>query len=484
MKQSRRLFLLILFIVFISIIIAIPKSLPISLNFSGREIKLNLARPPIDLKIGDTQFVRDFDIKKGLDLQGGMQVTLSADMSNIEEVDRLTALDSVQTVISRRVDLYGVSESSIKTSVVGSDYRLIIELPGINNPGEALDLIGQTAKLEFATPIYQSDPASPSAEEKLVDFSATDLTGADLKTAKVTYETDDRSPAVAIEFKDSGKEKFANLTKEYLNEPLAIILDNQVISAPVVQTIITNGQAIISGKFSSKEAKFLATQLNAGALPVSVKVISQKNIPATLGEDSVRRSLIAGAVGLSMVVLFMSLYYGRLGIIASVGLFIYGLITIAIYKLIPVTLTLPGIAGFILSVGMAVDSNILIFERFKEEIRANRDWRLALELSFGRAWDSIRDANISTIMTGLILFNPLNWNFLNTSGMVRGFALTLILGILISLFTGIVVTRTLLRLFYRGPRPTSTLKVKDERSTNDYSSLARNLPSSQAGEVS
>jgi preprotein translocase subunit SecD len=449
MKRSRRLFILILVIILVAIVIDIPKSLPVNLNIAGREIKFNLARPPIDIKMGDSQFVRDFDIKKGLDLQGGMQVTLSADMSQISAEDRLTALDSVQTVISKRVDLYGVSESSIKTSVIGSDYRLVIELPGVSNPKEALDLIGQTAKLEFASPVYQSDPASPSAEPKLVDFSATDLTGADLKSAKVTFETQDRSPAVAVEFKDSGRDKFATLTKEFLEKPIAIILDDQIISAPVVQTEITNGQAVITGKFSAKEAKFLATQLNAGALPVSVSVISQKNIPATLGEDSVRRSLIAGGIGLSMVVLFMSLYYGRLGIIASVGLFIYGLITLAIYKLIPITLTLPGIAGFILSVGMAVDSNILIFERFKEEIRANRDWRVALELSFGRAWDSIRDANISTIMTGLILFNPLNWNFLNTSGMVRGFALTLVLGILISLFTGIVVTRTLLRLFYR-----------------------------------
>jgi len=448
MKRKWSLFYAIVFIVFLAIVIDIPQNLSLNLKISGREIKLNLSRPPINIKFGDQVFYRDFNIKKGLDLQGGMQVVLSADMSNINSQDRQTALDSARSIISRRVDMYGVSESSIKTSVVDSDYRIIVELPGVSNPGEALDLIGQTAKLEFATPVYESDPASPSAVPQLVDFQSVDLTGADLKSANVTFETEDRSPAVSIEFKDAGKDKFANLTKEFLDKPLAIILDNQIISAPVVQTEITTGQAIITGKFTTKEAKFLATQLNAGALPVSVSVISQKNIPATLGADSVKSSLTAGGIGLLMVVFFMSAYYGHLGIIASVGLVIYGLITLAIYKLIPVTLTLPGIAGFLLSVGMAVDSNILIFERYKEEIRAKREWRVALELAFGRAWDSIRDANISTLMTGLVLFNPLSWNFLNTSGMVRGFALTLILGIIISLFTGIIVTRTLLRLFY------------------------------------
>lgn len=219
---------------------------------------------------------------------------------------------------------------------------------------------------------------------------------------------------------------------------------------PTVQVEITDGNAQITGKFTTEEAKALAVQLNAGALPVPVSVLSQKNIPATLGADSIKKSITAGAIGLSMVIFFMIAYYGRLGLIASIGLFIYGIITLALYKLIPVVLSLPGIAGFILSVGMAVDSNILIFERYKEEIRGGRSWQVALELAFGRAWNSIKDANAATILTGIILFNPLDWNFLNTSGSVRGFALTLVLGILISLFTGLVVTRNFLRLFYKG----------------------------------
>jgi preprotein translocase subunit SecD len=373
-------------------------------------------------------------------------------MSKIESSKRELAMESVRNVISRRVDLYGVTEASVKTSKVGEEYRLIVELPGVERPQEALNLIGQTAKLIFATPVYMKNEASPSAEPELVDFAPTDLTGQDLESAEVTYDTQDRSPGVSLKFKDSGRDKFAKITKDYLDKPVAITLDNSILSAPTVQSEILNGQAIITGRFTTEDAKFLATQLNAGALPVPISVISQQNISATLGSDSLTKSLYAGGVGLAIVVAFMTLYYGWLGFIAVVGLLIYAIITATLYKLIPVALTLPGIAGFILSVGMAVDSNILIFERYREEIRGGRHWSAALELGFGRAWSSIKDANLATIITGIILFNPLNWSFLNSSGSVRGFALTLILGVLVSLFTGIVVTRTLLRIFYHGPR--------------------------------
>ena len=284
----------------------------------------------------------------------------------------------------------------------------------------------------------------------MVNFVPSDLTGKDLLSAAVTFETQDRQPAVSLKFKDSGKDKFAKLTKEFLGKPLAILLDNSLLSAPTVQAEIVSGDAIISGSFTLDEAKFLATQLNAGALPVPVRILSQKVISATLGENSIRQSVLAGGIGLAIVAAFMILYYGWLGVIAVIGLLVYGLITATLYRLIPVTLTLPGVAGFLLSIGMAVDSNILVFERYREEIRAGRSWPVALELGFGRAWNSIKDANLATIITGLILFNPLDWSFLNASGAVRGFALTLLLGIFISLFTGIVVTRTLLRFFYHG----------------------------------
>ena len=253
---------------------------------------------------------------------------------------------------------------------------------------------------------------------------------------------------VSLEFSKEGAEKFARLTEKNVGKPLAILLDGVPISAPIVQEVITGGQAQISGNFSLDEAKNLAIQLNAGALPVSIKLVEERTVGASLGAESVKASIRAGLIGLSMVLLFMIAAYGRLGLVANIALIIFGILTLALYKLIPVVLTLPGIAGFLLSVGMAVDANILIFERFKEEKR-HRDFANALEVSFGRAWDSIRDANIATLVTAFILANPLDLSFLHTSGPVRGFAVTLALGIGISLFTGIVVSRNLLRVFIR-----------------------------------
>lgn len=449
MQRSRRLFLFIVFLTVLSIFTALPRQLKIDTQILGKKVKIDRVLPGLSF----FGFERDLELKQGLDIKGGTQVVLEADMSQIEPDDRSTALESARNIISRRVDLYGVAEAGIKTSVNQDQYRLVVELPGIDQPQEALDLIGQTARLEFATPVFDPN-ATSSAEAQIIGFSATDLTGADLRLSQVTFETQDRQPAVSLKFRDEGKDKFAQLTREYLNYPLAITLDGDIVTTPVVQTEILTGEAIITGDFSLEEAQQLAIQLNAGALPVPIKVLSQKNVPATLGQQAVTQSLTAGGIGLALVIMFMSVYYGWLGIIASFGLILYGLFTLALYKLIPVTITIPGIAGFLLSVGMAVDSNILIFERYKEEIRAGRRWRVALELGFGRAWDSIKDANIATLITGTILFNPLDFNFLNTSGAVRGFALTLILGIFISLFTGIVVTRTFLRLFYH-PREKS-----------------------------
>lgn len=437
LQKPHKVFIFICAITLISLYIVLPSKI------------FGLSLPRLNFKIGSLDLSKEIELKQGLDIKGGLQVTLAADMKDIPGEDRLTALESAKNVIGRRIDLFGVSESSIKTAVSGNDYRVILELPGVTDPQQALDLIGQTAQMEFALPVFT--PGKTATEEaSLTGFTPTDLTGADLAKAQVTFETEDRQPAVSLTFKDSGKTKFAKLTKENLDKPIAILLDGYPITMPTVQVEITDGNAQITGNFTTEEAKALAVQLNAGALPVPVSILSQKNIPATLGAESIQKSIIAGVIGLATVIIFMIGNYGWMGLIASIGLVLYGLYTLALYKIIPVTLSLPGIAGFLLSVGMAVDSNILIFERYKEEIRAGRSWKVALELAFGRAWDSIKDANTATIITGFILFNPLDWNFLNTSGSVRGFALTLILGIFISLFTGIVVTRNLLRLFYRG----------------------------------
>ncbi|MEK7065361.1 MAG: protein translocase subunit SecD, partial [Patescibacteria group bacterium] len=377
-------------------------------------------------------------------------VVLSADMKDIAENERGDALESAREVIDRRINFFGVSEPTVQTARSGGEYRIIVEMPGVTNSAEAIATIGQTARLEFRefTQIPQASAAAftiPTVETTV----PVDISGSDLKKATVTFGSQTGEPQVAIEFTADGATKFGDVTTRLVGKPLAIFLDDFPITWPTVQTAITDGQAVISGGFSQDQARQLAIQLNAGALPVPVSVIEQRSVGPTLGADSVAKSIQAGVIGLVVVAGFMIAKYGRLGLLADGALVLYGLLTFALYRIIPVTLTLPGITGFLLSIGMAVDSNILIFERFNEEKRSGKPWYIAIETAFGKAWDSIRDANVTTILTCIILYNPGNWQFLPTSGLVRGFALTLFLGVLISLFTGIVVTRTLIRVLYK-----------------------------------
>lgn len=439
MKLKRNLF--IISIIFaLSLVVAAPKEYPVNFSLFGRNINFVISSPT--LTIGSWQ--RDLKIKLGLDLQGGTEVILQADMSEIAETDKSDALNSVREVIARRVDLYGVTEASVKTITSGGEYRLSVALPGIDNPDEALALIGSTAKLDF-----RELPKDATDSATYADFIPTGLSGSDLNRASVSFNQESGSPEVGLQFSEEGGKKFATITERNIGKPLAIFLDEYPLSAPVVQTKIEGGTAVINGTYTLEEVKNLVLTLNAGALPVPVSILKQQNISPTLGEGSVQASLVAGGVGLVLVALFMILNYGSLGFVASLGLVFYGLVTLAIYKIIPVTLTLPGLAGFILSIGMAVDSNILIFERMKEEQRKGSDFASSMELGFGKAWDAIKDANIATLMTTFILYNPLEWSFLNSSGMVRGFALTLFLGIATSLFTGMFVTRNLLRAFIK-----------------------------------
>ena len=389
------------------------------------------------------------EIKLGLDLAGGSQLVFEADTSKISSDKKNSSLESLRNVIERRVNLFGISEPNVQTSNFEGKDRIVVELPGINDTKEAQALIGKTAQLVFAEVIEipGKDGATPSASLK-----PTDLTGADLAESGVDFDQNTGKPAVSLTFTKEGGDKFAKITGDNVGKPVAIILDNEVVSAPNVQEKIVGGTAQITGSFTLDEAKKLSIQLNAGALPVPVRVVEERTIGATLGAESISKSIVAGLVGLGMVMLFMIISYKGLGLVADIGLIVFGVITLALYKLIPVVLTLPGIAGFLLSVGMAVDSNILIFERFKEEKDKHSTISDALEVSFGRAWDSIRDANIATLLTAFILANPLDWNFLHTSGPVRGFAITLALGIAISLFTGIIVSRNLLRLFVKERR--------------------------------
>lgn len=434
MRLKRNLFLIVL-LISVSLIIDAPKNYPVNFNLFGKNIAFNISSPKLD--IGN--FHRDLVIKQGLDLQGGTEVTLEADMSGVETQDRQDALDSAKEVIARRVDLYGVSEPSIKTVVSHDSYRISVALPGVSNPDEALNLIGQTASLDF----YELPIATDSP--KYSDLKPTGLTGKDLKKSSVSFDSQTGKPQISLQFTSEGGKKFGEITSRNIGKPVWIMLDGQVLTYPTVQQAITDGNAVINGQYTVEEAKNMVITLNAGALPIPIKIIKQQNIAPTLGADSIKSSIKAGSVGLGLVALFMILNYGWLGFLADLGLLVYGLLTLAVYKIVPITITLPGLAGFILSIGMAVDSNILVFERMKEESRKGNDFLGSMELGFGKAWDSIKDANIATLITTFVLFNPFDWTFLNSSGMVRGFALTLFLGIAISLFTGIFVTRNLLR---------------------------------------
>ncbi len=442
MKNHRWLIWFIVVLSLVSAYIDLPGKFRLNFKIGNFKVDKEVTRPGLDIKLGKLHLFRSFDIKQGIDLAGGTHLVFQADMSKISIENRDSAIEAAKNNIERRVNLYGVSEPLIQTSKLGEDYRLIVELAGVENVNQAVDLIGQTAQLDFR----ELAPEATSAA-KLSDFKTTGLTGMDLSLSQVQFDPNTGQPVVGLKFSSQGAKKFAEITERNVDKPVGIFLDELPVTLPTVQEKITSGDAVISGEFTLEEAKRLSIQLNAGALPVPIKIIEQRNIGATLGAESVSKSVRAGLIGLIMVALFMSAYYGRLGVLAVVGLIIYGLLTLALYKLIPVTLTLPGLAGFILSVGMAVDSNILIFERMKEEIRAGRPYHVAMELGFGRAWDSIRDANVCTLITCFILFNPFNWSFLNNSGLVRGFALTLGLGVVLSLFTGVVVTRTILRTF-------------------------------------
>ena len=452
-KNPKKLFIFLCILTLFVAIIDIPQNFTISIPWQGKMIKKEMNPPKVDIQFGNFRLQKEFTTHLGLDLAGGIHVALEADMKDIPLTSRMDALESARQVIERRVNFFGVSEPVVQHIKSGETYRVTVELPGVTDIEQALSLIGQTAKLEFREfaddqPSTQAAFLFPTQE----NTKSVDLTGKDLKKATMTFNSNNGEPEVAIEFTPDGGKKFADITKRLIGKPLAIFLDETPLMWPTVKTEITDGSGVISGGFTTDQAKRLVLQLNAGALPVPVSVVEKRIVGATLGADSVTKSVRAGLIGLAIVAIFMILKYGWLGLYADFALFVYGLLTLALYRIIPITLTLPGIAGFILSIGMAVDANILIFERFKEELRKGKPWQIAMELGFGKAWDSIRDANFTTIITSIILYNPGNWDFLPSSGLVRGFAATLFIGVVISLFTGIIVTRTFIRILYKGPK--------------------------------
>ncbi len=377
----------------------------------------------------------NFPFKLGLDLSGGSHLVYEADTSALAAGEVDDAMSSLREVIERRVNVFGVSEPLIQVEQSGlgqgASHRLIVELPGVTDLDEALNLIAETPNLEFKTLVPEA------AGDKPEDYLDTGLTGRFLQKASVQFTQTNLGPSISLDFNDDGAKLFAEITKNNIGRPVAIFLDGALLSAPVVQEAITNGQAEISGQFSVDEAKTLARNLNLGALPVPIKLISSQTIGATLGADVLNKGIYAGLIGFAAIAIFMILWYRLPGVIAIISLIIYVLLMLALFKLIPVTLTAAGIAGLVLSVGMALDANVLIFERLKEELLAGQGTTEAITEGFARAWFAIRDSNLSSIISAAVLF----WFGTN---LIKGFALTLLVGIVVSLFTAITVTRTLL----------------------------------------
>ncbi len=394
----------------------------------------------------------------GLDLQGGLQVLLEADLPENAQIDS-ASMEIARDIVQQRTDALGVNENVIQ---VAGDRRIVGEFPGLQDTESVLATIQQTGLLEFVdTGDFSPEEGSflvtdysptgePVAAESGETIYRTIMTGADLDSVSVTPDTLGIGYSINFVLKPNGSRVFADHTSANVGKFLTILLDKQVISSPVINDAITGGQGSINGDFTYETANAFAIQLRYGSLPIPLKIVETRIIGPTLGADSLNKSLVAGAIGMIIVALFMIIYYRMPGIVAVISILIYASIAFAVFKWFHFTLTLPGIAGFLLSTGAALDANILIFERLKEELRNGKNLAQAVDQGWTRAWSSIRDSNIATIITSLILF----W-FGSTFGatIVKGFSFTLALGVAISLFTAIYVTRTLLAVFVKAFKP-------------------------------
>lgn len=383
------------------------------------------ARPGgADLKIGKWQ--RELRLHKGLDLVGGAQLVYQ--LENTSGQTQAEAIDQVVEVMRLRVDSLGVSEPLIQKANIGNDAAIIVELPGIADVSTARATIGDTAQLSFLT-----------SDGKVV------VGGKDVKKASVVFDQTTNEPQVSLQFNDTGTAAFAKATSENVGKPIYILLDNTIVSAPTVETAITNGNAVIThvGQNASSqaaaiaEATKLARQINSGALPVPVKLVQERTVGATLGQNTVRNSIFAGFVGFAVIELFMIILYGWAGLVTAFTLVLYGALMIFIIQYIPITVTLAGIAGLILSLGVTVDANVLIYERVREELRHNVEPRIAVRHGFTKAWSSIRDANLSSVITATILF----WF---GTGPIRGFAVILIIGVIVGIFCAVTLNRIIM----------------------------------------
>jgi len=409
----------------------------------------------------------------GLDLQGGVSLIYEADLSNIGDRNKAEVMVGLRDVIERRINLFGVTEPLVQVS---GENRLIVELAGVKDVDEAIKMIGETPYLEFLELRTETETQEILDKQKEIEgksleemqkikdwqiafqnpyLKPTELTGKYLKKADVSFNQTSYKPTIQLQFNDEGAKLFEQITERNIQKPLAIFLDGQSIVdtdgdgeitvqdiyAPIVQDKISGGKAVITGDMSTQRANEIVRRLNSGALPVKIgEPISQMIVGPTLGAKSLQKSLWAGLLGFLAVIIFMTLVYRFPGVLASLALIIYVAIILALFKLIPVTLTLAGIGGFILSIGIAVDANVLIFSRMKEELREEKTLNQSIADGFKRAWPSIRDGNLTTILVAFIFF------FLGSS-FIKGFALTLSIGIVVSMFSAVVITRNFMKLF-------------------------------------
>lgn len=437
--------LILICMLFLSALIIVLPATP--LNIGPKTFQLggyvfNFGKNTIDLS----------EFKRGLDIKGGVRIVLEADMSQILEKNKQDALDSSREIIERRINFLGVSESVVTPSVVGNVYRITVEIPGVSDVASAISLIGSTAQLRFRQLKPEATWDGTQYQEYYVNpevWEDVNITGADLTGASVVFGQGQagvsNAPTIQLNFTSEGIDKFSNVAKQNLNKPIGIYLDDSPfpLSMPTVSPELADGlvsDPVITGNFSIEDANSLSIQIRAGALPVPVKVVQQETIAATLGANIIQNSIVAGLIGMMLIMIYMVLVYGRLGLIADFALILYTLLVLSVFKIVPVVITLPGITGFLLSIGVAIDANILIFERIREEKIWGRPNSVAIKNGFDRAWPSIRDSNVSSLITAFILF------YLG-SGAVRGFALTLSIGILVSLFTAVFIVKNLIQIF-------------------------------------
>lgn len=389
-----------------------------------------------------------FDFKLGLDLSGGTHLVYNADTSKLAAADITDSLASLREVVERRVNAFGVGEPLVQTEQGGAlgngTYRLVVELPGITDVDQAVKLIGETPVLEFKLVKENVDPTvyNAASSTNAAVFTDTGLTGKYLSKATLQFGNGQgalaTAPVIRVDFNPEGAKLFGDITSANVGRQLAIFLDGKLLSAPTIQTSITDGTAIISGStFTAETAKEMVRNLNLGALPVPISLASTETIGATLGDEALHAGLVAGIAGFVLLSLFMLLWYRLPGVVSVVSLFIYVVIMLALFKLVPVVLTAAGIAGFILSVGLAVDANILIAERIKEELASGKNTEAAIREGFSRAWLAIRDSNIAHIIAGIILF------WFGTS-LIKGFALVFGMGVVVSMLSAITMSRTFL----------------------------------------